>query len=675
MFIALGPLRKAVPYLRHLFAIDGTHTRSKYRMILAVTVALDANDEVLPICWGLIPRENEFWWSWYCGQMSQAFESFQQLQATSDKWVAISDREKGLVTGIENTLPRIEHLHCCQHIADNINARYGKDCRKLWWPIARARDPYQREAAMDQLKEKDLKAWQYVQGLNVETFSFYHVNTTGYSRFGHDTSNIVECINSIWGEYRDMPPLMMLDHIYTWTMKRFAKRQSSKATSRTLANYPYKKYKERMVEARKCVVTPAGNQIFQVDTPRRHRRRVDLNKCVCSCLNFKEYQAPCSHAIACYLYNDDDPLEPFHHGYTLQAYRDTYRHTIQPVTRIHNLQPDFDVKPPQIFKLRGRPRTKRIRKHQSKVALYKCRACHQIGHNQRTCRNQPVVNGRAQRSREQQLDSDNDSDSDLSSDFTDDNDWLKPCLQSLTSEQRHRITTNRRNRIRYNGLAEEADLTDNERTIESTEKETEGLFLTDTLSPPQRQQQELEDEDEEAYERRIQQEIEEERLEEIEQERLRRKHEGDTESISSQVTDDSIYRYELWRNEVTQYRCVNTRLLEIDDTGKPLLPEELNSAGRRSIPQGFIAQSDEGILYRTNVPPRGRRIIDTIYELPEEPPQEPLLQLRSKLLQPHSQPLKRKTSPVQQVSRSKKRKTPPPPARRSIRTRALRMKN
>jgi hypothetical protein len=34
-------------------------------MILAVTDALDSNDEVLPICWGLIPRENEYWWSWY----------------------------------------------------------------------------------------------------------------------------------------------------------------------------------------------------------------------------------------------------------------------------------------------------------------------------------------------------------------------------------------------------------------------------------------------------------------------------------------------------------------------------------------------------------------------------------------------------------------------------------
>jgi hypothetical protein len=676
IFIALGPLRKAVPHLRHFFAVDGTHTRSKYRMILAVTVALDSNDEVLPICWGLIPRENEYWWSWYCGQMSQAFDSFQQPQSTSEKWVAISDREKGLVTGIENVLPRIEHLHCCQHIADNIYARYGKDCKKLWWPIARAKDPYQREAAMDRLKEKDLKAWQYVKALNTETFSFYHINANGYSRFGHDTSNIVECINSIWGEYRDMPPLMMLDCIYTWTMRRFAKRQSLKAISQTLSNGPYKKFKERMVEAQKYIVTPAGNQVFQVDTPRRHRRRVDLDKHICSCLNFKEYQSPCSHAIACCLYDQDDPFKLFHHGYTLQAYRDTYRHTIQPVTKIHDLRPDFDVKPPQIFKLRGRPHTKRIRKYQWKVTLYKCRTCHQTGHNQRTCRNQPVTNGRAQRIQERQLDSDNDTDSDLDPDFADHNDWLdnvndEPYFQSLTSEQRNRIITNRRNRV-ITSLAKEAGLTDDENAIESTDKEAEGLFIRDTLSLPQSQQQEqeLEDEDEDedgdAYERRIQQEIEEERLEEIEQERLRREREDDTESIRSQDTIDSVSRYELWRSEVTQYRCVDTRLLEIDDKGKPLLPEELNSAGRRSIPQGFTAQSDEGVLYRTNVPPRGRRIIDTIYELPKEP-QEPLPQLRSKLFQPHLQP-KRKTPPIQQVSRSKRRKTSPLPTRRSVRT-------
>jgi hypothetical protein len=29
-------------------------------MILVVIVALDLNDEVLLICWGLIPRENEY---------------------------------------------------------------------------------------------------------------------------------------------------------------------------------------------------------------------------------------------------------------------------------------------------------------------------------------------------------------------------------------------------------------------------------------------------------------------------------------------------------------------------------------------------------------------------------------------------------------------------------------
>ncbi|KAH6667191.1 hypothetical protein B0J14DRAFT_659165 [Halenospora varia] len=44
VFIAPGPLRQAIPHLRHFFALDGTHTRSKYRMILAITVALDSGD-------------------------------------------------------------------------------------------------------------------------------------------------------------------------------------------------------------------------------------------------------------------------------------------------------------------------------------------------------------------------------------------------------------------------------------------------------------------------------------------------------------------------------------------------------------------------------------------------------------------------------------------------------
>lgn len=447
IFIALGALRNAVPHLRHLFALDGTHTRSKYRMILAVTVGIDANDNVLPICWALIPRENEYWWHWYCNQMALAFPTLHQVQEDTGKWVFVSDREKGLQTGIKEALPRIEHVYCCQHIADNIYARFGKACKALWWPIARAIEPDQHHDTMNRLKETDKKAWEYVNGIDTAVYVAYQVAANRFCRFGHDTSNIVESINGIWGEYRDMPPLMMLDYIHTWMMKKFSERQNTKATSKQLANEPWKKFKERAIEAQKYTVTSAGNGIFQVDTPRRHRRQVDLVNRTCSCLQFNDFQSPCSHAIACCFLTGDDAFTFFHYGYTLQAYRDTYKGTVWPITKIHSLKPDCQVQPPQISKLRGRPRTRRIRKYHWKITVRKCLTCHQIGHNRRTCRNQPIVNGRAQRTQQRYLESDLDSDDDdrdIDTEFADQEEWLQnlqdqPEFQDLTYEQLQRI--------------------------------------------------------------------------------------------------------------------------------------------------------------------------------------------------------------------------------------------
>jgi hypothetical protein len=58
---------------------------------------------------------------------------------------------------------------------------------------------------------------------------------------------------------------------------------------------------------------------------------------------------------------------------------------------------------------------------------------------------------------------------------------------------------------------------------------------------------------------------------------------GDNDGASNNSMD-SAYEYELWRDNVTQGRAINTTLLEIDtDTGRPNKPETLNSIGRRQI--------------------------------------------------------------------------------------------
>jgi hypothetical protein len=80
----------------------------------------------------------------------------------------------------------------------------------------------------------------------------------------------------------------------------------------------------------------------------------------------------------------------------VQLYRKTYQHFIQPVS-IENLESDLRILPPVFKRLRGRPKTKRVRKGAWKRKATKCSKCHQTGHSKRTCRFAPAVHGRRQR--------------------------------------------------------------------------------------------------------------------------------------------------------------------------------------------------------------------------------------------------------------------------------------
>jgi hypothetical protein len=49
--------------LRPFTAIDACHTKSKFCMMLMLCVGIDANDNVLPLAWALVPTENQEWWT------------------------------------------------------------------------------------------------------------------------------------------------------------------------------------------------------------------------------------------------------------------------------------------------------------------------------------------------------------------------------------------------------------------------------------------------------------------------------------------------------------------------------------------------------------------------------------------------------------------------------------
>jgi hypothetical protein len=124
VFFAPKATRIGSKALGQFYALDGTYTKSRYRMILLICCGIDANDHVLPIAWALVPIEDELWWRWFLQHLKIAFP-----HTAFEQFTFISDREKGITNALAEVFPNAYHLHCCQHLADNLQQRYGNKVR------------------------------------------------------------------------------------------------------------------------------------------------------------------------------------------------------------------------------------------------------------------------------------------------------------------------------------------------------------------------------------------------------------------------------------------------------------------------------------------------------------------------------------------------------------------
>jgi hypothetical protein len=241
---------------------------------------------------------------------------------------------------------------CCQHIVENIHKRFGQNYKPLFWQIARAQSEVSFEEAIQALQQKSPQVEEYLQSIGYETFAFTRFP---HPRFGHDTSSIVESVNSIWREIRELPPLQLINGIYQWTLTTFHQRLNSTLNSGNtlLSNTAYQQYKHRESVAREFQVFPSSNSDFRVTTsqaldfivhlpPTNHL--ASLLQESCTCRKYQEYLAPCSHAIACIQYIGTNPYDYFFPYYRWEVLKSTYEVPVQPVT-IQELQPlpEFEI--------------------------------------------------------------------------------------------------------------------------------------------------------------------------------------------------------------------------------------------------------------------------------------------------------------------------------------------
>ena len=87
----------------------------------------------------------------------------------------MSDREKGLPTAQEEIFPEVPPSYCCQHIADNVQQRFGNKCQPLFWKCAQAKVEEDFEVALLSLQAENIDAWDYVKAIPHKTWARYVV--------------------------------------------------------------------------------------------------------------------------------------------------------------------------------------------------------------------------------------------------------------------------------------------------------------------------------------------------------------------------------------------------------------------------------------------------------------------------------------------------------------------
>jgi zinc finger SWIM domain-containing protein 3 len=323
LFISPQETAESSRLLRGLVATDGAHLKGIFTQTLLVAVGIDANNHILPLAWAVVESETESSWRWFLRQLSAAIPG-----RDSNTTTLISDRDKGLQSA-DNELQHVGRAYCIQHIAANIQSKFGLETRRKFISCTYAQIEKAWNDTMQALREVHGGAYMYVVGIDSSLWAppFMTAKT-----WGHPTSNVVESINSLLLEERGAPIVELLNGIWHKFMDlRFTRLQDAR---KTIEKYPgqlstdfaLEVLKESSKFAQHRLISCQDNLHGSVLSYSNSRYFVDLAAHTCSCGPFQVNGIPCGHATALIHRLRGHPRDFIPEVFGLETYRQTNRY-------------------------------------------------------------------------------------------------------------------------------------------------------------------------------------------------------------------------------------------------------------------------------------------------------------------------------------------------------------
>ncbi|XP_015967136.1 uncharacterized protein LOC107490832 [Arachis duranensis] len=201
---------KAFKHCKPLVSVDGTHLYGKYTGTLLMGIAQDGNNNILPIAFALVERENTDAWYFF-------LTNLRRHVATQPDVPLIFDRHVAIKAALEREGCGWEHnVYCVRHIASNFATNFkSKEAKRHLVSAAYSKTQEQAQYYLELISAEDpatspaIMAW--IRGL--EPPKWLQHRDEG-RRYGHMTTNLSECINSVMKGTRNLPVCAIVKSTY-----------------------------------------------------------------------------------------------------------------------------------------------------------------------------------------------------------------------------------------------------------------------------------------------------------------------------------------------------------------------------------------------------------------------------------------------------------------------------
>ncbi|XP_057740446.1 uncharacterized protein LOC130957614 [Arachis stenosperma] len=434
VFWSYYPCIRAFRHCKPVVQVDGTHLYGKYKGCLLVAVSQDGNNNIVPIAFAVVEGETSDAWHFFLSNLRQHV-------VTRDGIGLISDRHESINAAVERSNgawspPRAFHMFCIRHIESNFLRKFKAPYLQklvvnignhllnlvmllidstftrflstanfffLCFPPRYSRTVREYELRYQRLRER---GEAYTDWLNRIPREQYALAFDGGYRWGHMTTNLVECINSVLKGARNLPITALVKATF-YRLNELFTRKRAEAEARISAGHVFSDVVTSKLHANQLASGNIQvscfdrlNEVFEVrEMPSGMEFAVDLRGLRCDCGEFQVDRIPCRHVFACCANQRLDWKLYVHDVYKMDQIRRVYRARFRPLGNPTTWPayngPRFVPNPFLRRVTKGRPKMTRFLNEMDTRMLRRprrCRLCGAEGHTRSRCRQSSSAN-------------------------------------------------------------------------------------------------------------------------------------------------------------------------------------------------------------------------------------------------------------------------------------------